>query len=104
MDKGFAKRLSQAMEKAGTRQSELVEKTGISKGAISQYLKGEYLPKQQNTYKIAKALNTDPGWLVKGNTEEIETIAAHHDGDAWTEEELKAIEDFKAFVKSKRNK
>jgi len=36
--------------------------------------------------------------------EQEETIAAHHDGEEWTEEELKAIEDFKAFVKSKRNK
>ncbi|SDG48747.1 hypothetical protein [Desulfosporosinus hippei] len=32
-----------------------------------------------------------------------ETIAAHHDGDEWTEEELADIERFKEFVRSKRN-
>jgi len=32
----------------------------------------------------------------------IETIAAHHDGDEWTEEELEEIERFKEFVKMKR--
>ncbi|MNW63743.1 hypothetical protein D3C74_419710 [compost metagenome] len=31
-----------------------------------------------------------------------ETIAAHHDGDEWTEEELEEIERFKQFVKMKR--
>jgi len=34
---------------------------------------------------------------------DVETIAAHHDGDEWTEEELTDIERFKEFVCSKRN-
>lgn len=34
----------------------------------------------------------------------IETIAAHHDGDEWTEEELEDIEKFKEFVRMRRNK
>ncbi|MGP4073160.1 helix-turn-helix transcriptional regulator [Piscibacillus sp. B03] len=33
----------------------------------------------------------------------VETIAAHHDSDNWTEEELEEIERFKEFLKSKRN-
>lgn len=33
---------------------------------------------------------------------EPETIAAHHDGDEWTEEELAEIERFKEFVRMKR--
>lgn len=36
------------------------------------------------------------------NFDEIQTIAAHHDGEDWTEEELEDIERFKAFIKSKR--
>ncbi len=38
------------------------------------------------------------------NDNEIQTIAAHHDGDEWTEEELEDIENFKKYVLSKRNK
>lgn len=34
--------------------------------------------------------------------DDIETIAAHHDGEEWTEEELAEIERFKEFVRSKR--
>jgi len=32
----------------------------------------------------------------------IETIAAHHDGEDWTDEELEDIKKFKEFLKSKR--
>lgn len=36
------------------------------------------------------------------NDNDIQTIAAHHDGGDWTEEELAEIERFKEFVRSKR--
>ncbi len=34
--------------------------------------------------------------------DEIQTLAAHHDGEDWTEEELAEIERFKEFVRMKR--
>jgi len=40
------------------------------------------------------------GWEEK--EEEIETLAAHKDGEDWTEEELEDIENFKKYVLSKR--
>lgn len=40
--------------------------------------------------------------IEKVDAFEIQTIAAHHDGDDWTEEELEDIERFKEFVRSKR--
>jgi len=36
--------------------------------------------------------------------EDDDTIAAHHDGEVWTEEELAEIERFKEFVRDKRGK
>jgi len=36
------------------------------------------------------------------NADDIQTIAAHHDGEDWTEEELAEIEQFKEFVRMKR--
>ena len=40
--------------------------------------------------------------LLQIKPDPIETIAAHHDGDEWTEEELEEIERFKEFVRMKR--
>lgn len=34
--------------------------------------------------------------------DDIQTIAAHHDGEDWTEEELQEIEEFKQYVKMRR--
>ena len=39
MNDNFAKRLSKAMKLRNMTQTELVERTGITKGAVSQYLK-----------------------------------------------------------------
>lgn len=64
MNNIFSERLQKAMTVRGIKQIELVEKTGISKSAISQYLSGAFVPKQKNTYKLADALNVDPAWLM----------------------------------------
>jgi transcriptional regulator with XRE-family HTH domain len=70
----FHKRLRQAMERSNIKQSELCEKTGIGKSSISQYLSGDYEPKQRNIYKIATALNVSPAYLM-GYTNDPENYA-----------------------------
>ena len=62
--KTTADRIKEAMEIRSMRQADIIEKTGISKGALSSNISGKYVPKQTNTYKIAKALNVDPSWLM----------------------------------------
>lgn len=55
---------------------------------------------------LAKALKVTPaylmGWTDSTLDDDIQTIAAHHDGDEWTEEELEEIERFKEYVRMKR--
>ncbi|MCW5197857.1 helix-turn-helix transcriptional regulator [Clostridium perfringens] len=46
------------------KQADLVNISGISKGALSSYISGTYEPKQRNIYKIAKALNVNEAWLM----------------------------------------
>lgn len=58
------KRIKQALELRGMKQTDLVEATGIGKSAISQYLSGKYVPKQTATHLIAKALNVSEAWLM----------------------------------------
>lgn len=63
----FNKRLKQAMELRGFKQVDLVERTGIGKSSISQYLSGDYEAKQDNIFLLAKALDVDPAWLMGKN-------------------------------------
>jgi transcriptional regulator with XRE-family HTH domain len=58
-----ANRLKIAMEEAGKRQTDLVRETGIDKGAMSNYLKGKYEPKQDVVNRLAIALGVSEMWL-----------------------------------------
>lgn len=63
----IGKRIKDAMIKSGLKQADIVKKTGINKGALSSYLSGKYEPKQTNIYKLAKALDVTPAWLMGYN-------------------------------------
>lgn len=63
-------------------------------------------PKAETLQQIADYFDVSADYLL-GRTdvkrfEEPETIAAHHEGEDWTEEELEEIEEFKRFVAMKR--
>ena len=57
-------RIRKAMEIRNMRQSDIVDRTGINKGALSSYISGRYSPKQNNIYLIAKALDVSEAWLM----------------------------------------
>lgn len=85
-----ASRLKKAMELRGITQAELVKKTGIGKSSISTYLSGEYIPKQKNTYKLAKALNVNEAWLLGQDVE----IERKDNVKALTDKEFKLLSTF----------
>lgn len=64
MKESFAKRMKEGMSIKNIKQVDLVEKTGLTKSAISQYLSGKYEPKQKGIYLIAKALDVNEAWLM----------------------------------------
>ena len=154
-----SKRIQEGMELRGLKQADLVERTGISKGALSSYISGRYVPKQNNTFLIAKALNVNEAWLMGADvpmeridttaenqtrdqkelneiyvqlssnnrervltysksllsTQQLDdelatatqyqqptTLAAHHEGTEYTEDELEDIKAYAEFVKNRR--
>lgn len=60
----FKIRLKQALELRNMRAVDLVNKTGIPKGAISYYLAGRSQPKADRLYLIAQALDVNEAWLL----------------------------------------
>lgn len=60
----ISSRIQQAMDIRGLKQTDLVERTKISKGSLSSYVSGRYAPKQTNIYLLAKALNVNVEWLM----------------------------------------
>ena len=60
----FKDRLKEAIEISGLKPAEIVELSGINKGALSSYLSGRYKPKQDNLYLLSKTLNVSESWLM----------------------------------------
>ena len=57
-------RLQQALDRKGWKAVDLVEATGVPKGAISYYLSGKSKPKADRLYLIAQALDISEAWLL----------------------------------------
>ncbi len=56
-------RLQELLLEKGIKQADLARMTGISRGAISNYVLGRYEPKSDIISKFAKALNCSEMWL-----------------------------------------
>ncbi len=101
MGDNFNENLKFAREKRGLSQKEVAENIGVAKSTYSLYESGNREPNVQTIKKIADVLNTSADELL-GIDDEPQTIAAHFDGDEYTEEELSKIKEFAEFVKSSR--
>ena len=101
MGDNFNENLKYARERKGLSQKDVAEGIGVAKSTYSLYESGNREPNVQTIKKIADLLNVSADDLL-GLNEEPATMAAHFDGDEYTEEELNRIKEFVAFVKANR--
>lgn len=103
----FDKILKMLRNEKNMSQQELADALGISKSSINMYERGERQPNFETLETIADYFNVDIDYLL-GRTNKTTKIikptiiAAHFDGDEYTEDELDEIKAFAEFVKSKR--
>ena len=57
-------RIKKALKIKGMKQADLCHITKIPKSSLSQYLSGDFEPKQDRIYLISKALNVSEAWLM----------------------------------------
>ena len=101
MGENFNENLKEARIKSGLLQKEVSENIGVAKSTYSLYESGNREPNVNTIKKIADVLNVSADTLL-GIDEEPTTMAAHFDGDEYTEDELDEIRQFAEFVKNKR--
>lgn len=73
--------------------------TNINKGMISKWENNREEPRMEFMRNFALFFKVSLDYLIG-----INTVAAHHQGECFTEEEIQAIEDYKQFILSKRKK
>lgn len=98
---GLVERIKRLCDSKKTSFAEVEREVGISNGQIRRWDTSS--PKTENIQKVADYFNVSVDYLLgRTDEKEIQTIAAHHEGEDWTEEELEEIKRFKEFVKAKR--
>lgn len=124
----IGERIKHIRKQSGITQKQLAEKLGMTQAAIVQFESEKSNPKIDTLQKIADALNVSiTDFLDDGESitefgengyinhiskhkklhdsllqEEFTTLAAHFDGDEYTDEELKEIRRFAEYIKSLR--
>lgn len=94
----------------GERLKDLRTKAGYNKRQVAAMLSMPYTtynnyetdarePGSETLRKLSKLYSVSIDYLLEND---IDTLAAHHDEENWTDAELAEIEEFKKFVISKR--
>jgi len=78
--------------------------TTINKSMISKWENNKEDPSLDNGRKLVAFFGISLDELLGLDQPPLQTIAAHHEGEDWSEEELEVIRNFKEFVKSQRPK
>ncbi|AHM65112.1 helix-turn-helix domain-containing protein [Paenibacillus polymyxa] len=120
--KTMGQRIRTERELKGWSQEKLGEILGMNRTNISNYESGRTIPPGNVVKDMANLFGINSDYILvnsdvrrfidlevemKGQSglyanPDVETIAAHHDGEDWTEEELQDIEEFKELVKLRR--
>ena len=97
-------RLVELMDYYHLNQTELCKRTGLQKSALSNYLKGDREPRQDQISLIADPFNINPAWLMGYDVSMFmpeDTPEAQNDRDFWdrnsTGAGAKAIELYDAY-------
>lgn len=102
---GISENIKIIRERYHLTQEELAEIAGVTNKAVSTWELGIKEPRMATIEKIAKHFGLRKSNIIEdGGMDDldVQTIAAHHDGEDWTEEELEEIERFKQFIRSRR--
>ncbi|SLB62141.1 Helix-turn-helix domain [Mycobacteroides abscessus subsp. massiliense] len=95
-------RVKKLAESRGLSIAELERNLGLSTNVL--YKLKNQKTSTERVEAIADYFNVSVDYLLGRTDSPVETIAAHHDGEDWTEEELEEIERFKEFVRLKRER
>lgn len=91
-------------KKMGLTQSQLGEQLGVKSTTVSSWERGANSPDIETLYIICKLFGVSLDEMYGIKPEEPQTIAAHFDGDQYTQDELEEINKFAEFVRQRRKK
>lgn len=85
--------------------AELERKLNLSNGSIRRW--SDSSPRSESLAKVAKYFGVSMDYLdgqtdIKEKADDLVSLAAHHDGEEWTEEDLRDLENFKQYLRMRK--
>ena len=100
---GLTDKLDILMKERNINKAELARQSGVPYTTIDGfYKKGSENAKLSTLKKLCSYFDCSLDYLADDNVNEPRTMAAHFDGDEYTEEEITKIKEYAAFVKANR--
>lgn len=85
-------------------KKQMAEFLGMKYTTYVSYETGRRSLNSETLIELSRKLHVTTDYILNNApSNNYETLAAHHDGDEYSPEELAEIEQFKAFVKAKRD-
>ena len=97
----FTENLKRLLEQNNMTNKEFADKIGVKASSVSMWMSGKSLPRMGTLDKIADLFNVPVEFLVTDKTDDpIQTLAAHLDGNDFTEHQWQQIQRFAKYIKS----
>lgn len=110
MNNNLGQRIRLMREELDMSQLDLAKKLNIGNSTLSQYESGKRIPSDEIKIKLAELFNVSIDYLLgitnirKPSSGKINTKAYHNlDFDGLSDEDIKKVEDYVEFIKSKYN-
>lgn len=108
--KVFSKNLKKYMRINNKEQIDLINDLGFNKSAVSTWCNGTRLPRMDKVQMLADYFGIEKSDLIEDKpnaskpSNAFTTLAAHFEGDEFTDEEMEEIIQFAEFVKNRNKK
>lgn len=99
----LSKNLKNLLERKGKTQTDMAKDLDLKESTVSSWINAVKYPRRDKIELLADYFGVMPSDITEDKTVQQDTMAAHFDKDDLTEEEMKEVQDFINFIKSKRN-
>ncbi|WP_145232833.1 helix-turn-helix domain-containing protein [Staphylococcus arlettae] len=98
----LSKNLKNLLERKGKTQTDMAKDLNLKESTVSSWVNAVKYPRRDKIELLADYFGVMPSDITEDKSTQQDTIAAHFDKEDLTKDEMKEVEDFINYLKSKR--
>ena len=98
----LSRNLKNLLERKGKTQTDMAKDLNLKESTVSSWVNAVKYPRRDKIELLADYFGVMPSDITEDKSTQQDTIAAHFDKEDLTKDEMKEVEDFINYLKSKR--